>query len=198
MKPCREIILASSSTTRQQLLDRLHIEYRAIAPDIDESARPHENAAQLALRLSQEKAYIIAQHYPDAIVIGSDQVAWLEGQATGFIGKPHTESNAIQQLHQQSGKVLHFSTAITVQCLAAEFLQSSVVPFQVQFRQLCSSEIQRYVTLEQPLHCAGSFKCEGLGMTLFSSMQGEDYTALMGLPLLRLCQYLRRLDIALP
>lgn len=193
-----QIILASSSETRKALLDRLQLDYLAISPDIDESAKPNENAEQLAQRLSFEKALKIANDYPDAIVIGSDQVAWREHAPHDFIGKPYTEQNAIAQLQNQSGKVLHFATGLSVQCLNQQFEQTCVVPFQAKFRELSNDEIQRYVTLDQPLHCAGSFKGESLGISLFEWLKGDDYTALMGLPMIQLCSILRQLDIQIP
>lgn len=194
----QQIILASSSSTRRDLMDRLNIQYQAISPDIDESAKPNETADQLALRLSIEKSKIIAKQYPDAIVIGSDQVAWLAHAPTQFIGKPYTKAAAIAQLQAQSGQVLNFSTGLSVQCLTENISLNHVVHFKVKFRDLNLEEIQRYVEFEQPLHCAGSFKCESLGMTLFKTMQGDDYTALMGLPLIQLCQDLRQFGIQLP
>lgn len=194
----RQIILASSSVTRRLLLDRLGIPYTAISPDIDESAKANETAEQLAYRLSFEKAQVIAQQYPDAIVIGSDQVAWLAEQPQQFIGKPYTEHAAIQQLQRQSGKILNFSTGVSVQCLSQNNQQTTTVAFQVQFRQLSDEEIQRYVQADQPLHCAGGFKCESLGMTLFEWTKGDDYTALMGLPIIYLCQFLRDFELTLP
>lgn len=192
------IILASSSSTRKDLMNRLNLSYVAISPDIDESAQANENADQLALRLSIEKANIIALQNPDAIVIGSDQVAWLKDAPLQFIGKPYTEAAAIAQLQTQSGQVLNFSTGLSVQCLAKNIALNHVVNFKVKFRNLSLAEIERYVAFEQPLHCAGSFKCESLGLSLFEAMQGDDFTALMGLPLIQLCQDLRQFGIQLP
>lgn len=193
-----QIILASSSETRKALLDRLQLGYLAISPDIDESAKPHETAEQLAQRLSFEKALKIANDYPDAIVIGSDQVAYLAESPQHFIGKPYTEQNAIAQLQQQSGKVLHFATGLSVQCINQQFEHTCVVPFQAKFRVLSDDEIRRYVTLDQPLHCAGSFKGESLGISLFEWLKGDDYTALMGLPMIEMCSILRQLNIQMP
>ncbi|KAA8734994.1 septum formation protein Maf [Acinetobacter qingfengensis] len=192
------IILASSSATRKTLLDRLQLDYLSISPDIDETPLPYETAQQLALRLSIEKAQRIAQQHPDAIVIGSDQVAYCANSPQHFIGKPDSIENAINQLQQQSGKIIHFSTGLSVQCINQNIHYQTVVPFQVQFRQLSKAEIQRYIELDQPLHCAGSFNCESLGLTLFEWMYGDDYTALMGLPVIQLCHYLRKLNILLP
>lgn len=190
-----QIILASSSVTRKQLMDRFALNYQAISPDIDETPYANESASELALRLSIEKAAVVAAQYPDAIVIASDQVAYLENFPQQFIGKPYSEEIAIQQLQQQSGKSLHFITGLAVQCLSQNILKTSFSPFQVKFRDLSEPEILRYIQMDQPLHCAGSFKCESLGITLFESMHGEDYTALMGLPMIQLSQFLREFGV---
>ena len=194
----RSLILASSSSTRKDLMNRLHLDYQAISPDIDESSKAGESADDLAQRLSIEKANVIAQLHPEAIVIGSDQVAWLEDEPNTFIGKPYSVENAIQQLKSQSGKVLNFSTGLSIQCLATKQSFNEVVNFQVKFRTLDLEEIQRYVKQDQPLHCAGSFKCESLGITLFEWMRGDDFTALMGLPLIKLCKILNQVGFKLP
>lgn len=193
-----EIILASSSSTRKTLMDRLGLAYRCVSPDIDESPRGESTAQDLALRLAKEKARCIAEQFPQALVIGSDQVAYLAEQPDQFIGKPLTDAAAIQQLQRQSGQSLHFCTALSVQLHQQQFEHSCVEDFQVRFRHLALDEIQRYVAKEQPLHCAGSFKCEGLGISLFQSMQGQDQTSLMGLPLIALCNILRQFDLQLP
>lgn len=193
-----EIILASSSQTRQQLLNRLHLAYTSISPDIDESACGETHADDLAQRLAFEKARCIALQYPDAIVIGSDQVAWREHAPHIFIGKPLTTENAILQLHANSGQTVYFSTALSVQQQSTGFAQTVVEHYTVKFRSLNHNEIARYVALEQPLQCAGSFKCEGLGISLFEAMQGNDQTTLMGLPMIQLCRILRRLNIQVP
>ncbi|KJV40039.1 Maf family protein [Acinetobacter brisouii] len=193
-----QIILASSSQTRKALMDQLGLEYLAIAPDIDESSQQETHADDLAKRLAFEKARVIAGQYPDAIVIGSDQVAWRETAPQDFIGKPLTVENAIQQLQLNSGKTVYFSTGLSVQHLASGFEQTLVERYQVQFRELSLNEIQRYIEKDQPLHCAGSFKCESLGISLFSSMTGQDQTTLMGLPMIQLCKLLRQLNIQIP
>lgn len=193
-----QIILASGSQTRQQLLDRLHLAYTSISPDIDESACGETHADDLARRLAFEKARCIALQHPDAIVIGSDQVAWREHAPHIFIGKPLTTENAIQQLHANSGQTVYFSTALSVQQLSTGFVQIIVEHYTVKFRNLTNAEIARYVALEQPLQCAGSFKCEGLGISLFEAMQGNDQTTLMGLPMIQLCRILRVLNIQVP
>ncbi|MHA3099148.1 Maf family protein [Acinetobacter brisouii] len=193
-----QIILASSSQTRKALMDRLGLEYLAIAPDIDESSQQETHADDLAKRLAFEKARVIAGQYPDTIVIGSDQVAWRETAPQDFIGKPLTVENATQQLQLNSGKTVYFSTGLSVQHLASGFEQTLVERYQVQFRELSLNEIQRYIEKDQPLHCAGSFKCESLGISLFASMTGQDQTTLMGLPMIQLCKLLRQLNIQIP
>jgi MAF protein len=203
MNSNRPLILASTSTTRRELLRRLALPFECIAPEVDESAQAGETPSQLAYRLAEQKAAAVAQQHPDAWVIGSDQVAsqfdLVTGQAFGaLLGKPLTDARAIAQLQQFSGQTLRFYTGVSLQCAAIAYIDTAVVEFSVTFRALTLAEIQRYVALEQPLYCAGSFKCEGLGITLFEQMQGEDLTALMGLPLLRLCQMLRQVGYALP
>ena len=193
-----EIILASSSQTRKDLMDRLKLDYRCISPDIDESVKGEIHADDLAKRLAFEKAQIIAQQHPNAIVIGSDQVAWREHSPHDFIGKPLTVENAIQQLQANSGNTVFFSTALSVQHQQSGFETTLVEHYQVKFRQLTLDEIERYIDIDQPLHCAGSFKCESLGMSLFEKMIGDDQTTLMGLPMIQLCQILRTLGIQIP
>ncbi|MHA3078589.1 Maf family protein [Acinetobacter sp. ANC 5502] len=193
-----QIILASSSQTRKALMDRLGLDYLAIAPDIDESSQQETHADDLAKRLAFEKARVIAEQYPDAIVIGSDQVAWRETAPQDFIGKPLSVENAIQQLQLNSGKTVYFSTGLSVQHLASGFQHTLIERYKVQFRELSLTEIQRYIEKDQPLHCAGSFKCESLGISLFSSMTGQDQTTLMGLPMIQLCKLLRQLNIQIP
>ena len=193
-----QIILASSSQTRKDLMNRLRLDYQCISPDIDESPRGERHADHLAKRLAFEKAQVISQDHPNAIVIGSDQVAWREHAPQDFIGKPLTVENAIQQLQLNSGKNVYFSTALSVQHLASGFEQTLVEHYHVKFRELTLEEIQRYVQLDDPLYCAGSFKCESLGITLFEQMIGKDQTTLMGMPMIQLCQILRALDLKLP
>lgn len=193
-----QIILASSSQTRKDLMNRLRLDYQCISPDIDESPRGERHADHLAKRLAFEKAQVISQDHPNAIVIGSDQVAWREHTPQDFIGKPLTVENAIQQLQLNSGKNVYFSTALSVQHLASGFEQTLVEHYHVKFRELTLEEIQRYVELDDPLYCAGSFKCESLGITLFEQMIGKDQTTLMGMPMIQLCQILRALDLKLP
>ena len=193
-----KIILASSSQTRKDLMNRLGLEYQCISPEIDETPHGETHADDLAKRLAFEKAKIIAQDHPNAIVIGSDQVAWREHAPQEYIGKPLTVEKAIQQLEANSGKNVFFSTALSVQHCASGFEQTLVEHYHVRFRDLTLEEIQRYVALDDPLHCAGSFKCESLGITLFDQMIGQDQTTLMGMPMIQLCRILRKFQISVP
>ena len=193
-----ELILASSSQTRKDLMDRLRLDYRCISPDIDESAMGELHADDLAKRLAFQKARVIAEHNPNAIVIGSDQVAWREHAPYDCIGKPLSVENAIQQLQENSGKIVFFSTALSVQHLQSGFETTLVEHYQVKFRQLTLVEIERYIEIDQPLHCAGSFKCESLGISLFEKMVGDDQTTLMGLPMIQLCKILRAFELKIP
>ena len=193
-----ELVLASSSQTRKDLMDRLRLNYRCISPDIDESAMGELHADDLAKRLAFQKARVIAELNPNAIIIGSDQVAWREHAPYDFIGKPLSVENAIQQLQENSGKIVFFSTALSVQHLRSGFERTLVEHYQVKFRQLTLAEIERYIEIDQPLHCAGSFKCESLGISLFEKMVGNDQTTLMGLPMIQLCKILRQFGINVP
>ncbi|MGK9155258.1 Maf family protein [Acinetobacter radioresistens] len=192
------LILASSSETRKALLNRLGLQYRCISPDIDELPQGETHADELARRLAFDKAHIVARLYPEAVVIGSDQVAWREHTPDDFIGKPLTVEKAVQQLQVNSGKTVYFSTGLSVQQHSTGFQHTLVERYQVKFRTLNLAEIERYIELDQPLHCAGSFKCESLGISLFEKMTGNDQTTLMGLPMIQLCQILRQLDFQIP
>lgn len=192
------IILASSSQTRKELMDRLHLQYTTIVPDIDESPRGENHADVLAKRLAFEKATHVANANPEAIVIGSDQVAWREGAPDIFIGKPLTADKAIRQLQANSDKIVYFSTALSVQQQSIGFERTLVEHYKVKFRKLSLPEIERYIEIEQPLYCAGSFKCESLGISLFEEMIGQDQTTLMGMPMIQLCHILRELKILVP
>ena len=193
-----DIILASSSQTRKDLMNRLGLNYHCISPDIDESPHGEIHADDLAKRLAFEKAQIVAKDHPNAIVIGSDQVAWREHAPQEFIGKPLTVDNAVRQLQANSGQNVYFSTALSVQHLASGFERTLVEHYHVKFRELTLEEIQRYIETDQPLHCAGSFKCESLGISLFEQMIGQDQTTLMGMPMIQLCGILRESGIQLP
>lgn len=193
-----QIILASSSQTRKELMDRLHLDYLTIVPDIDESPRGENHADALAQRLAFEKAHAISAQHPEAIVIGSDQVAWREGAPDIFIGKPLTPEKAIKQLQANSDKIVYFSTALSVQQQSTGFERTILEHYKVKFRKLSLPEIERYIEIEQPFHCAGSFKCESLGISLFEEMIGKDQTTLMGMPMIQLCHILRELKLLVP
>lgn len=193
-----KLILASGSQTRKDLLHRLKVDFQSISPEIDESPRGESHADDLAYRLAFEKAKIISKQYPNSIVIGSDQVAWREGAPDIFIGKPLTAEKAIKQLQANSGKIVYFSTALSVQQASSGFSETIVEHYKVKFRKLSNQEIERYIELEQPLQCAGSFKCESLGISLFEEMIGQDQTTLMGMPMIQLCKILRKLGLELP
>ena len=192
------IILASSSQTRKDLMNRLGIVYECISPEIDESPQGELHADDLAKRLAFEKAKMISEQHPNAIVIGSDQVAWREGAPDIFIGKPLTFESAIKQLQANSDHFVYFSTALSVQQQSTGFEQTIIEHYKVKFRKLDLGEIERYVERDQPLHCAGSFKCESLGISLFEQMIGQDQTTLMGMPMIQLCKILRKLNLQLP
>jgi len=193
-----KIILASSSQTRKELMNRLRLDYVSVVPDIDESPQGENHADELAKRLAFEKSRHVAEQHPDAIVIGSDQVAWREGAPDIFMGKPLTIEKAIRQLQANSDKIVYFSTALSVQQKSTGFERTLVEHYKVKFRKLSRAEIERYVEIEQPLHCAGSFKCESLGISLFETMIGQDQTTLMGMPMIQLCNILRELKILVP
>lgn len=182
-----KLILASSSPYRKQLLARLQLEFDCRSPDVDESIRPGEDAVCYVRRLAEDKARVIASDAPGAVVIGSDQCALLEGR---ILGKPGNHQNALQQLRNAQGKSVVFHTAVCVMRLESGFCAVEEVPFEVAFRQLADHQLEHYLQVEQPYQCAGSFKAEGYGSCLFSSMRGDDPSALIGLPLLKLTEML--------
>ncbi|NRH26932.1 nucleoside triphosphate pyrophosphatase [Pseudomonas sp. MS19] len=189
------LVLASSSPYRRQLLARLCVPFDCSSPDIDESPRPNEDATSLVSRLSLEKAQALRDHYPQHLIIGSDQVAVLNGQ---ILGKPHTFERAEQQLRAASGNSVSFLTGLTLFNSTNSTYQTDCVPFTVHFRTLSDAQIKRYLEAEQPLDCAGSFKAEGLGISLFKSTEGSDVNSLIGLPLIRLVDMLSNEGIELP
>lgn len=192
-----QIILASSSAYRKELFQRLHLPFLAIAPDIDESPLNHEAPEQTALRLAQQKAEAIAKQYPNAIVIGSDQVATLDGKQ---IGKPGNHERALQQLQIMRGRQVIFHTALCVLNQQAEdianTLQSQNCQTVVHFRNLSDAELDAYLRIEQPYDCAGSAKNEGLGIAILEAIHSDDPTALTGLPLITLTSMLRKLGVS--
>ena len=182
------LILASTSTYRRQLLERLRVPFTVIAPDVDESALPGETPVQLACRLALAKAQAVAALHPNSVVIGSDQVADLHGEA---LGKPHTHARAVTQLQRMRGQTVIFQTAVAVVCQAQGFAQTELAQVKVQFNPLTDEEIESYLLAEKPYDCAGSAKSEGLGIALLARIDNDDPTALVGLPLIRTCQLLR-------
>ncbi|NPE60352.1 septum formation inhibitor Maf [Dickeya dadantii] len=183
-----QIVLASTSLYRKALLEKLGLPFVCAAPDIDETPDDGESASELVSRLAIAKARSLAGRYPDSLIIGSDQVCVLGGAITG---KPHTRENAIRQLQQASGRCITFYTGLALLNSATTSLQCVVEPFDVYFRALSVREIERYVDCEQPFDCAGSFKSEGLGITLFDRLSGRDPNTLVGLPLITLLELLR-------
>ena len=183
----KKLILASSSPFRKVLLARLQLKFDCLAPDVDESILADEDALQYVRRLAETKARVIAQQNPDAIVIGSDQCALLEGQ---ILGKPGSHENALVQLRQAQGKRVVFHTAVCVLQLSSGFCVVEDVPFEVEFRQLSDRQLEHYLRVEEPYQCAGSFKAEGYGSCLFKRMHGDDPSALIGLPLFKLIEML--------
>ncbi|HEY9042334.1 MAG TPA: nucleoside triphosphate pyrophosphatase [Rheinheimera sp.] len=177
------LYLASTSVYRQQLLSKLTAAFTAVKPDVDETPLPAETASQLVYRLALAKANSIAGNLQSGLVIGSDQVAVF---ANEIIGKPHTTENAVKQLTRFSGQTVTFLTGLALVNADTGKAQVVVEPFDVTFRHLSAAEIDAYIAKEQPLDCAGSFKSEGLGITLFSRLNGNDPNSLIGLPLIRL------------
>ena len=184
----RQLVLASTSPYRRELLARLGLPFQTAAPEVDESRRADEPGHALAARLAVAKARAVAPRYPAALVVGSDQVA-VNGDT--LLGKPGDEATAVRQLLAASGRTVTFLTGLCVIDCVAETERVEVVAFEVQFRELTESEVRAYVARERPLDCAGAFKSEGLGVALFERMSGSDPTALVGLPLIRLCALLR-------
>ena len=186
------LILASSSRYRHELLSRLRLPFTVFAPAVDEAGLPGEAPAAMALRLALAKAHAVARLRPDAVVIGSDQVADLGGIA---IGKPGTHERAVAQLRQMSGQRVVFQTAVAVVHAGTGFERALLAPVVVRFRALGEDEIEHYLRLEMPYDCAGSAKCETLGIALLASIESDDPTALIGLPLIRTCELLREAGI---
>ena len=189
------LVLASTSIYRRELLQRLQIPFQIAAPDVDERALPGESAQQTAWRLSLAKASAVASEYPDALIIGSDQVALLGEQR---LGKPLTHENAVHQLRTMRNRTVTFYTALTLLNTRTNEAQTDVAENRVTFRQFSDDEIESYLHKEKPYQCAGSAKAEGLGISLISRMQGDDPNALIGLPLILLVSMLRNLGVQIP
>jgi len=190
----RPLILASTSRYRRELLNRLHLPFDVQPPEVDETALPGETPRELAERLALEKARAVAARFPEAVVIGSDQVADLAGEA---LGKPGDHARATAQLRKMRGQTLIFQTAVAVVCQATGFVERDLAPVRVVFRDLDDAAIERYLQAEQPYDCAGSAKSEGLGIALLSAIDSDDPTALVGLPLIRTCRMLRSAGVEL-
>lgn len=189
------LVLASTSPFRRELLGRLQLPFETADPGVDEAARPGEAPAATAERLALEKARAVAARFPDALIIGSDQVAYQGGQA---YGKPGSRQNAIIQLRAMRGKSVIFHTGLCLLNGASGRTQVCGVPTEVRFRELSDAEIERYLDKEDALNCAGSAKSEGLGIALLESLRGDDPNALVGLPLIALCRMLRAEGVPLP
>ena len=182
-----QLILGSTSPYRRELLQRLQLPFVVVAPEVDETPNHKEPPDVLASRLALAKAQAVAQRYPDAVVIGSDQVADLHGQA---LGKPGDHARATAQLRAMRGQTVVFHTAVSVLRHSIGFAQSALAPVRVRFRMLSDDAIEAYLNAEQPYDCAGSAKSEGLGIALLESIENDDPTALIGLPLIRTCRML--------
>ncbi len=189
------LVLASSSPYRRELLSRLRLPFEVLAPEVDESPQPGERPEATALRLAQTKARAVARRFPDALIIGSDQVAVLDGEV---FGKPGDFANAKRQLLAASGRKLVFHTALCLYNAQTGRMQARIVPVGVQFRQLHEAQIERYLRAEEPYDCAGSAKSEGLGIALIERMEGDDPNALIGLPLIALVDMLAAEGVSVP
>ena len=190
----RSLILGSTSAYRRELLARLRIPFDVVAPEVDETPIANEEPRQLARRLAMDKARAVAVRFPQAVVIGSDQVADLNGEA---IGKPLKHAAAVAQLRRMRGQRVVFQTAVAVVCEATQFAQMELAQVQVLFRAHEDFEIEAYLLAERPYDCAGSAKSEGLGIALLDSIDSDDPTALVGLPLIRTCRLLRAAGLIL-
>ncbi|MBF0266024.1 MAG: septum formation inhibitor Maf [Gammaproteobacteria bacterium] len=191
MKP---LVLGSSSPYRRQLLAQLQIPFETCSPDIDETAHQDEKAEGLVLRLAKEKALAVARKFPECLIIASDQVAVVNNT---ILGKPHNFENACQQLSIASNNTVIFYTSLCVLNAQTGFSQIDVELTEVKFRTLSEEQIKRYLQQDEPYNCAGSFRCERLGITLFESIHSNDPNALIGLPLIKLTTFLTNEGIEL-
>lgn len=190
-----QIVLASTSRYRRELLERLGLPFAVAAPDCDETPLPGESAAATASRLAHLKAASLARQFPDALIIGSDQVALLDGQQ---LGKPGNFERAFAQLQAMRGRTMVFHTALALHATASGRVQEAVVDWEIAMRDYSDAEIERYLLREQPYDCAGSAKTEGLGASMIQAMRGSDPAAIIGLPLIELCHMLRSEGVVLP
>lgn len=191
----QRLVLASTSPYRRELLARLGIPFETAAPNVDEAPQADETPVATAQRLAREKAAALAGTFPDALIVGSDQVAEIDGDA---LGKPLTHVKAALQLRRCSGRTVDFHTAVCLLDAATGSAQAEIARNRVRFRHLDDEAIERYLRREQPYDCAGSAKVEGLGIVLIDALEGDDPNALIGLPLIRLATMLRRAGISLP
>lgn len=189
-----KLILGSSSSYRKAILERLPLSFEVVSPNIDEQALPEEQPQDTALRLAQAKAKAIATQFPDALIIGCDQVATLDGVQ---LGKPHTHENAVAQLLKMQGRTVIFHSALCLFNAKTASMQAEIVPYEVVFRPLTIHQIEAYLRIEKPYDVAGSAKSEGLGIALIERMTGDDPNALVGLPLIRLISMLKHEGIEL-
>ena len=190
----RALILGSTSRYRRELLQRLRVPFDVVSPDVDETPLPSETPKALACRLALAKANAVAALHPNAVVIGSDQVADLQGEP---LGKPGTHERAVLQLQRMRGQTVVFQTAVSVVCQASGFAQTELAQINVRFRDLSDAEIEAYLRAEEPYDCAGSAKSEGLGIALLDAIDNDDPTALIGLPMIRTARLLRSAGIDL-
>ncbi|QKO20992.1 Maf family nucleotide pyrophosphatase [Rhodoferax sp. BAB1] len=190
----RPLILGSTSAYRRELLQRLRLPFEVASPEVDETPQPGENPRDLALRLALAKARAVAARHPAAVVIGSDQVADLGGEP---LGKPGTHARAVVQLRRMRGRTVIFQTAVAVVCVETGFEKVELAPVRVRFRDLTDAEIESYLRTETPYDCAGSAKSEGLGIALLDTIESDDPTALVGLPLIRTARLLRAAGLSL-
>jgi len=186
------LVLASTSPFRRELLSKLRLPFETATPDIDESPLPDEEPESLVKRLSLEKAKAVAADYPQALIIGSDQVACVDNQ---ILGKPGSHQKAMQQLRLTSGKTITFLTGLTLYDSASGNSRTLCEPFHAHLRELTDMQIDNYLQREQPYNCAGSFKSESLGIALFRRLEGDDPNALVGLPLIRLIDLLQQFGV---
>lgn len=188
----KKLVLGSTSPFRKEILAKLNIPFVCAKPNIDESAFDNESPVELVERLAIEKAKAVAGEFPDALIIGSDQVAICDGE---ILGKPHNFENAVKQLEKFSNKTVVFYTGLCVYDSGLDYTTAVIEPFLVHFNQLSLSDIENYLHAEQPYNCAGSFKSEGLGICLFKKLEGDDPNTLIGLPLIKLVELLKQHDV---
>jgi septum formation protein len=190
----RPLILGSTSPYRRELLQRLRLPFEVVRPEVDETPHAGELPVALAQRLAMEKALAVARQHPQAVVIGSDQVADLNGEP---LGKPGTHERAVAQLQRMRGHTVVFQTAVAVVCIDSGFAEQALAQVNVQFRNLSDEAIETYLHAEQPYDCAGSAKSEGLGIALLEQIDNQDPSALVGLPLIHTCRLLRAAGLPL-